>query len=79
MTDVLRLKFPWSSQPVEVLSPLSLSPRQYKYLQWCLDQSRSSLTRRRRLLSLLGFQTYHQVAWSKNKLKEKTKWLSKTG
>ncbi len=78
-SGVLYLTFPWSSHPVAVHSPSDLSPRQYKYLQWCLDDSRTSRTRARRLLSLLGFQPYRWVVWLKMILKEKQKWHYPTG
>ncbi len=63
MTDVLQLQFPWSSLPVAVPNPSSLTPRQYKYLQWCLHSKLPSLTRNRRLLALLGLMTYRQARW----------------
>jgi len=69
-SGTLELQFPWQDHPVEVPSPSSLTPREYKYLQWCLDQNRLSITRSRRLLSLLGIYSYRQVAWLKNQMKE---------
>ncbi len=76
MTDVLELQFPWQSLPREVLSPSSLTPREYKYLQWCLHSRKSLNSRNRRLLSLLGFLTYRQARWPT--IRRKT-WHLKTG
>lgn len=59
----LNLSFPWGekvSLPRESWPEL-LTPRQRRYLVWCLDETRTSSTRVNRLLSCLGFLTYYQV------------------
>lgn len=66
---LLELRFPWGEQ-VEVLSPSSLSARQRKYLLWCLSSPESG-PRNLRLLSLLGFLTYHQTRFA---IQEMRKW-----
>ncbi len=80
MTDeVLHLQFPWQRFPVEVPSPSSLTPREYKYLQWCLDRDRPSSTKSRRFLALVGFMTYRQAVWVDKNWKRTKKWHYQTG
>jgi len=79
MTDALELKFPWDDHRVVVHSPSDLTPRQAKYLKWCLDQQSPQPTRNRRLLSVLGFLTYRQAVYWLNTHNRRKPWLSKTG
>ncbi len=65
----LLLAFPWGHTVVH--SPSDLTPRESKYLQWCLDRDRPSSTRSRRFLSLVGFLTYRQALWVDRNWKEK--------